>query len=78
MYYELVNTIQDAKKETMDRNTFSHPDTHIHEVSKDTGPHLSHMLPAYVKYETAKGTNHTCSNARISLPKTSILKWDKT
>lgn len=43
--FELVNIIQDAKKETTYRIMYSHLGTQIHEVSKDTRLPLSHLLP---------------------------------
>jgi len=50
LYFELVNIIQDSDKEIIKRNTYSHPCTHIHEVSKDMRPPPSHLLPTYVNH----------------------------
>ena len=51
-------------------------DMHILEVFKDIGPPPIHLLPTYVRYGIIIGTNHMYNNARISLQKISILKWD--
>jgi len=71
---KLDNTIQDAKKETTDINTSSHLGTHNHKVFEDTGPPLSHLLPTYIKYGIITCMTHTYNNARVSLPKISIIK----
>ena len=72
--FKLVNTIQDVKKETTNKDTYSHPGTYIHEVSEDIGPPPSHPLPKYIKYEIITDTNHTYNNAMVSLAKTKIQK----
>lgn len=69
-----VNTIQDAKRETTDKNTSSHPNMHIHEVFEDTRPPLRHLLPTNIRYGIITYINRTFNNARINLPKVSILK----
>ena len=49
--FELVNIIQDAKKETTYRIMYSHLGTQIHEVSKDTRLPLSHHKPSLFSIE---------------------------
>ena len=41
---ELINTIEDAKKETADKNTSSHLDTHIKKVLKETSTSLTRLM----------------------------------
>jgi len=42
---ELINTIEDAKKETADKNTSSHLDTHIKKVLKEQDDLLAISAP---------------------------------